>query len=282
MLTVVGVRFKRAGKVYYFDPSGFENLQTDDWVIVETSRGIEAGRVVIPPTQVAEQELGGRLKPIQRRADWRDLTEMERFRLKESEALKTARDKARQYNLPIKVVHAEYNFDGSRLTISFSSERRVDFRELIKDLARVLRTRVEMRQIGVRDEAKLLDGIGRCGLTLCCSTWLSDFPRVSIKTAKNQDLPLNPSEISGVCGRLLCCLTYEDEQYTVIKGELPRVGTKLTSARGSGTVTAINAVRESVTITLENGETIEVTTQALRELAERKEALARGTEKKKP
>jgi cell fate regulator YaaT (PSP1 superfamily) len=280
MLTVIGVRFKRAGKVYYFDPTGFEELRTEDWVIVETSRGVEAGRVVIPPTQVPEQEFNSRLKPIQRRADWRDLTEMERFRLRQPDILMTVREKARQYDLPIKVVRVEYSFDGSRLTIFFSSERRVDFREVIRDLTRSLRTRIEMRQIGVRDEAKLLDGVGRCGLTLCCSTWLPDFPRVSIKTAKNQDLPLNPSEISGVCGRLLCCLTYEDEQYTAVKGELPKIGTKLISAKGSGTVTAVNVVQEAVTVTLENGETIEVTAEALRELAERKEAITRAGDRK--
>ncbi len=282
MAIVVGIRFKRAGKVYYFDPSTMEDLRVDDWVIVETTRGVEAGRVVIPPTTVTEQDLPGRLKRVQRRADWRDLTEMERFRLKEPEAVKVARERARQYDVPIKVVRSEYSFDGSRLTIFFSSERRVDFRELVKDLARVLRTRVEMRQIGVRDEAKLLDGVGKCGLSLCCSTWLPDFPRVSIKTAKNQDLPLNPTEISGVCGRLLCCLTYEDEQYTAIKHELPRIGTKLVSAKGSGTVTAVNTVREAITVALEGGEVLEITAEALRELAERQEAIAETGDKKKP
>jgi cell fate regulator YaaT (PSP1 superfamily) len=280
MSIIVGIRFKRAGKIYYFDPSGFEDLRVDEWVIVDTARGVEAGRVVIPPSHVTDEEVGGRLKPVQRRADWRDLVEMERYRLKEVEAVQTARERARLFGLPIKVVHAEYNFDGSRLTVFFNSEQRVDFREVVKDLARVLRTRVEMRQIGVRDEAKLLDGIGRCGLTLCCSTWLPDFPRVSIKSAKNQDLPLNPSEISGVCGRLLCCLTYEDEQYTAIKAGLPRIGTKLASAKGSGTVTAVNTVQESVTITMESGETMEVTAEALHELAAHRESVA-GTSSKK-
>lgn len=272
MTTIVGIRFKRAGKIYYFDPSGFGDLETDDWVIVKTSQGTEAGRVVIAPQQVVEEEIKTALKPVHRQADWRDLTEMQRLNLKAPEALATARAKVREHGLQMKPIRAEYNFDGSRLTIYFTADQRIDFRELVRDLSRTLKTRIQLRQVGARDEAKLLDGIGKCGLRQCCSTWLTDgFPRVSIKAAKNQDLPLAPSEISGNCGKLLCCLTYEDDQYTEIKGELPKIGTKLTSARGTGEVVDVNVVKEVAIIEWENGRELEVSADAFRELAERRQ-----------
>lgn len=277
MAKIVGIRFKRAGKIYYFDPSGFEDLEAGDWVIVKTTRGVEAGRVIIAPKQVVDEEIKAPLKPIQRRADWRELTEMERLRLKAPQALATVRQKVREHGLPMKPVQAEYNFDGSCLTVYFTAEKRVDFRELVKDLARTLRTRVELRQIGARDEAKLLDGFGKCGLRQCCSAWFTDgFPRVSIKTAKNQGLPLTPSEISGNCGKLLCCLTYEDDQYTAIKGELPAVGTRITTAHGTGVVTDVNVVKEVAIITWENGKILEVSAEAFRELAERRQTMRDG------
>jgi cell fate regulator YaaT (PSP1 superfamily) len=270
MTAIVGIRFKRAGKIYYFDPQGFHDLEVDEWVIVKTTRGTEAGRVVIAPQQVVEEEITTPLKPVRRRANWQDLTEMERLKLKTPEVLATARVKVKEHGLDMHPVTAEYNFDGSRLTVYFRASQRVDFRHLARDLGQTLKTRVELRQIGARDEAKLLDGIGRCGLRQCCSTWLTDgFPRVSIKAAKNQDLPLAPPEISGNCGKLLCCLTYEDDQYTAIKGELPAVGTKLVSARGSGEVVDINVVKEVAVIKWDNGHTLEVSAAALRELAER-------------
>jgi cell fate regulator YaaT (PSP1 superfamily) len=272
MARIVGIRFKRAGKIYYFDPQGFEDLEAGDWVIVKTARGTEAGRVVIAPKQVVDEEITAPLKPIQRRADWRELTEMERLRLKAPEALATARARIREHGLPMKPVRAEYNFDGSCLTIYFTAEKRVDFRELVKDLAQRMKTRIELRQVGARDEAKLLDGIGKCGLQQCCSAWMTNgFPRVSIKTAKNQGLPLAPSEISGNCGKLLCCLTYEDEQYTEIKGKLPAIGTKISTVHGTGEVTDINVVKEVAIITWENGKVFEVSVEAFRELAERKQ-----------
>lgn len=274
MTTIVGIRFKRAGKIYYFDPRGFEDLETGDWVIVKTSRGTEAGRVVIAPKQVVDGEIKTALKPIQRRADWRDLTEMERLKLKAPEALATARAKVREHGLDMKPISAEYNFNGNRLTIYFAADRRVDFRALVRDLTQTLKARVELRQVGARDEAELLDGIGKCGLRQCCSTWLTDgFPRVSIKTAKNQGLPLAPSEISGNCGKLLCCLTYEDDQYTEIKGELPEVGTKIVTAKGRGEVVDINVVKEVAIIEWENGKELEVSAEAFRELAERKNGM---------
>lgn len=277
MTAIVGIRFKRAGKVYYFDPNGFEDLQTGDWVVVKTSQGTEAGRVVIAPRQVVDKEVNTPLKPIDRRADWRDLTEMERLKLKEPEAMVTVRAKIKEYGLQMKPISAEYNFDGSRLTIYFTAEKRIDFRALVHDLTQTLKTRVELRQIGARDEAKLLDGIGKCGLRQCCSTWLTDgFPRVSIKAAKNQGLPLVPSEISGNCGKLLCCLTYEDDQYTEIKGELPAIGTRLSSAKGTGEVVDVNVVKEVAIIQWENGKLLEVSAEAFRGLVERRGNLRLG------
>lgn len=280
MAAIVGIRFKQAGKIYYFDPKGFEDVEIGDWVIVKTSRGTEAGRVVIAPRQVVDDELKAALKPIQRRATWHDLLEMERLKLKAPEALATARAKVKEHGLPMKPIAAEYNFDGSRLTIYFTAEKRIDFRALVRDLTATFKTRIELRQVGARDEAKLLDGIGKCGLRQCCSSWLADgFPRVSIKAAKNQGLPLTPSEISGNCGKLLCCLTYEDDQYTAIKGELPAVGTRFTSAKGSGQVIDINVVKEVAIIRWEDGKLLEVSAEAFRELAERRQNM--GTRKRR-
>ena len=271
MTAIVGIRFRRAGKVYYFDPRGFDDLETGDWVIVKTSQGTEAGRVIIPPTQVSDREVKSSLKPVYRRADWRDLTEMEQLRLKAPEAVATARARVKAHGLQMKPIRAEYNFDGSRLIIYFTAEKRVDFRELVRDLTKTLKTRVELRQIGARDEAKLLDGVGRCSLRQCCATWLTEgFPRVSIKAAKNQGLPLAPSEISGNCGKLLCCLTFEDAQYTQIKGELPKVGTKLWSAHGAGEVVGIRVTKEVAVIKWETGKLLEVSADAFRDLADRK------------
>lgn len=269
-MVVVGVRFKRAGKVYYFDPQPAPQLGIGDHVVVQTSRGEEVGRVVIPPTEVPDTEVVQPLKPVERRADWRDLTAMESFRLREAEALAAAKQKVREHNLPMKMVRAEYSFDGARLTIYFSAEKRVDFRDLVRDLARILRTRIELRQVGVRDEAKLLGGIDKCGLELCCSTWMTDFPRVSIKTAKTQDLPLNPPEISGVCGRLLCCLTFEQDTYVEVKGQFPKVGARLQWATGQAKVIHIDVMQSTMTLLNEaDDERYVVTADEWRELQER-------------
>ncbi len=272
-MVVVGVRFKRAGKVYYFDPQGTASLTTGDYVLVQTSRGTEVGKIVIPPTDVPENEGIQPLKPVERQADWRDLTQMESYRLREGEALGVAKQKVREHDLPMKMVRAEYSYDGTRLTIYFSAEKRVDFRELVRDLARALHTRIELRQVGVRDEAKLLGGIDKCGLELCCSSWMGDFPRVSIKTAKTQDLPLNPPEISGVCGRLLCCLTFEQDQYVAVKGQFPKVGAKLQWATGTARVAKVDVLREVMVLQNEaNEETYEVSAAEWRELQERQTA----------
>jgi cell fate regulator YaaT (PSP1 superfamily) len=261
MPLVIGVRFEPATKVYYFDPAGFENLTVGEYVIVDTSRGEEVGKVVIAPREVSDQEIVGRLKGIQRQATALDLAQLATFRYKEREALERCSQKAKEYNLPMKVVRAEYNYDGSRLVFFFVSETRVDFRELVRDLAQSFKAHIELRQIGVRDEAKLIGGIGRCGLTLCCATWLTDFNPVSIKMAKQQDLPLSPMEISGVCGRLLCCLAYENEAYTAAKARLPKQGEVIDTAHGRGRIVQVNVIKETVQVELESQVIVDVSYQ---------------------
>ena len=261
MPLVIGVRFEPAAKVYYFDPAGFENLTVGEYVIVDTARGEEVGKVVIAPREVSDQEIVGRLKGIQRQATALDLSQLATYRYKEQEALERCSQKAKEYNLPMKVVRAEYNYDGSRLVFFFVAETRVDFRELVRDLAQTFKAHIELRQIGVRDEAKLIGGIGRCGLTLCCATWLTDFNPVSIKMAKQQDLPLSPMEISGVCGRLLCCLAYENEAYTAAKARLPKQGEMIDTAHGRGKIVQVNVIKESVQVELESQVIVDVSYQ---------------------
>jgi cell fate regulator YaaT (PSP1 superfamily) len=268
MPQVIGVRFNAASKVYYFDPTGFEDLQVGEYVVVETSRGEEAGKVVIAPRQVSNEEIVGQLKEVRGKASAIDLTQMTYYRHKEQDALNRCRDKVVEHDLPMKVVRAEYNYDGSRLVFFFTSEKRVDFRKLVQDLARSFKARIELRQIGVRDEAKLLGGIGRCGLALCCSTWLTEFDPVSIKMAKQQDLPLSPMEISGICGRLLCCLAYEDEHYAQVKQELPKRGMIIDTPHGRGKVSQVNVIKETILVELETEVTVEVSHQELSELSQ--------------
>ena len=268
MPLVIGVRFNPATKVYYFDPSGFEDLVVGDYVIVETTRGEEAGKVVIAPRQVSDLEIVGRLKEVKRRASALDLTQIIHYRHREQEARARCQEKVREHNLPMKVVRAEYNYDGSRLVFFFTADKRVDFRKLVQDLARSFKARIELRQIGVRDEAKLMGGIGRCGQTLCCTTWLTEFSPVSIKMAKQQDLPLSPMEISGVCGRLLCCLSYEDESYMRAKEQMPKPGAIIDTPHGRGKVVQVNVVKESVQVELESQVMVEVSQQELLDLAQ--------------
>lgn len=263
MPLVVGIRFNSAGKVYYFDPAGFEDLGPGEYVVVETARGEEAGKVVIAPHQVSDEEIVKRLKAITRRASAVDLMQITYYQCREQEALVRCQQKAQEHNLPMKIIRAEYNYDGSRLVFFFAAEKRVDFRKLVQDLARSFKARIELRQIGVRDEAKLMGGIGRCGLTLCCATWLTEFNPVSIKMAKLQELPLSPMDISGVCGRLLCCLAYESDQYAEIKEELPKRGKVIDTPHGRGTVTQVDAIKESVYVELENEAIIEVSHEEL-------------------
>ncbi|MEO7912356.1 MAG: stage 0 sporulation family protein [Roseiflexaceae bacterium] len=250
MPVVVGIRFKDSGKTYFFDPSAVETLDQGDSVIVETVRGLELAKVARAPHPVADTEVVGELKPVIRRAEAADFERMRLLGARHDEVLDRCSEKIVEYSLPMRLVKAEYSFDGSRLTFYFTSEKRVDFRVLVRDLARTFKTRIELRQIGPRDEAKLLGGIGPCGRMLCCSTFLPDYARVSIKMAKDQDLPLNPTKISGVCGRLLCCLSYEHEQYLEIKAELPKRGAWVQTPDGPGEVVTVNVVRETVIVEL--------------------------------
>lgn len=212
MYDVVGVRFKPAGKIYYFDP-GQLSIVRDSYVIVETARGIEYGQVVVDKRSVTEDEVVLPLKNVTRIATVEDAITVESNRLRAREAMKTFREKVSLHQLEMKLVDAEYTFDRNKLIFYFTAEGRVDFRELVKDLASVFRVRIELRQIGVRDEAKILGGIGPCGRLLCCSTWMGEFDPVSIRMAKDQSLSLNPSKISGLCGRLMCCLKFENDSY---------------------------------------------------------------------
>ena len=260
---VVGIRFRPAGRIYYYDPAG-RDLKTGQWVVVESAKGLECGRVVIAPRQVEASEVSGDgLKPIQRLASEDDLRQMLAFKSKEKDVLRRCADRIEYHRLPMKLVEAEYTFDGSRLTFYFTAEERVDFRALVRDLASLFHTRIELRQIGARDHAKLLGGVGVCGKTLCCSSWLTEFNVVSIKMAKEQGLPLNTAKISGVCGRLMCCLAYENDDYIAAKQEMPAYGEILLTPSGAGRVTGINVPKETVDLTLESGA---VVTLPVREL----------------
>lgn len=257
MTEVVGVRFKRAGRVYYFDPADIE-VNEGDWVVVETGRGPELGRVVISPKQVLSSEITEPLKPVLRKAEEEDLGKRDEFKGKEREALEKCQEISSRLGLPMKFISAEYNLDGTRLTIFFSAEGRVDFRDLLKELTATCKTRIELRQVGPRDEAKLLGGYGRCGRPLCCTTYLSEFNPVSIRMAKEQDLPLNPMKISGVCGRLLCCLSHECELYHTMKEKLPLIGQRVITPMGVATVVGGNPLKETVLVQLESEATVEL------------------------
>ena len=256
MPLVVGIRFRPVTKVYYFDPTDMESLEQDDYVIVETSRGVELGVVIQPPHEVPKSEIKGKLKRVIRKATPVDLLQAEKYRSQELAARDRCEDLVKQMRLPLKVLQAEYSFDGSRLLFSFTAEQRIDFRELVKELARALKTRIEMKQVGARDETKIIDGYGRCGRRLCCSSWLTEFHPVSIRMAKRQSLPLSPSEISGQCGRLLCCLAYEDELYAEAKERLPKINTQVKTPQGVvATVRGINVIKETVLLETEGTET---------------------------
>lgn len=244
---VVGVRFKKAGKVYYFDPGEFE-LSAGANVIVETARGIEFGSVVVAPTEVAEEELVAPLKKVLRVATPEDLTQLEANREKEKKAFQIGLDKINAHGLPMKLVGVEQTFDGNKIIFYFTADGRIDFRDLVKDLAAVFRTRIELRQIGVRDEAKLMGGLGCCGRELCCCSWLADFASVSIRMAKDQNLSLNPTKISGICGRLMCCLKYENDTYEQAKEEFPEVGSRVATPQGEGRVIGINIFKKTISV----------------------------------
>ena len=255
IVIVVGIRFRPSGRIYYFDPQE-QTFSNGQYVIVETVRGVEAGRVVIASKKMAVNDLSDPLKPILHLATEDELRMLLSYKSKEKDALVRCYERVVFHKLPMKLVEAEYTFDGSRLTFYFTADERVDFRALVRDLAATFRTRIELRQIGARDQAKLQGGVGPCGKTLCCSSWITDFGIVSIKMAKEQGLPLNPSKISGVCGRLMCCLSYENDNYIQAKQQMPQIGTFLDTPSGRGKVVSINVPQNSVEVMLESGATI--------------------------
>lgn len=263
MYEVVGVRFKKAGKIYYFDPDQLA-VEKDRHVIVETARGVEYGKVVVGKKTVAETDVVLPLKKVIRIADERDATQVEENKQAAKNAFSVCQTKIKEHNLDMKLVDVEYTFDRNKIIFYFTADGRVDFRELVKDLAAVFRTRIELRQIGVRDEAKMLGGIGPCGRLLCCSTFLGDFEPVSIKMAKDQNLSLNPAKISGLCGRLMCCLKYENDNYESSKEEMPDVGDFVTTPMGEGKVVSINILDQMVQVYL--SETTRVMQFALEEI----------------
>ena len=251
MIKIVGVRFRKAGKIYYFDPAGME-IETGTHVIVETARGIEFGTVMIPPREMEEDGVVQPLKPVIRIATEADEITEQKNKEKEKEAFQICLEKIAKHKLEMKLVEAEYTFDNNKLLFYFTADGRIDYRELVKDLASVFRTRIELRQIGVRDETKILGGIGICGRPLCCSTHLSEFIPVSIKMAKEQNLSLNPTKISGVCGRLMCCLKNEEETYEYLNSRLPNVGDHVTTIEGlKGEVQSVSVLRQLVKVIVE-------------------------------
>ena len=248
MVKVIGVRFRRVGKIYYFDPLDMD-IKQGDHVIVETARGVEYGYVVLGIREVAEDKVILPLKPVLRIATPKDDEQELNNKAKEKDAFKICLEKIKKHGLEMKLIDAEYTFDNNKVLFYFTADGRIDFRELVKDLAAVFKTRIELRQIGVRDETKILGGIGICGRPLCCSTYLSEFVPVSIKMAKEQSLSLNPTKISGVCGRLMCCLKHEQDTYEYLNEKLPNVGDFVRTIDGNkGEVMSVNVLRQKVKI----------------------------------
>ncbi len=250
MKNIIGVRFKNMGKLYYFDAAGY-TLNVGDAVIVETSRGLECGEVGMANRDVAEEDIIQPLRPVVRPATPEDIRRVEENAAREEEALKVCAERITAHGLDMKLISAECAFDGSKILFYFTAEGRVDFRNLVKDLASTFHTRIELRQVGVRDEAKMLGGLGICGRPLCCSQFLSDFHPVSIRMAKDQGLSLNPTKISGTCGRLMCCLKYEQEAYTSLLKTTPRQGALVNTAEGHGTVVDVNLLTGALKVRLE-------------------------------
>lgn len=248
MTKVIGVRFRKAGKVYYFSPGEME-IKTGEYVIVETARGIEYGHVVLGTHEVDDKKVIQPLKPVIRMATEADEEIEKRNKEKEKEAFKICLEKIKKHELDMKLIDTEYTFDNNKVLFYFTADGRIDFRELVKDLASVFKTRIELRQIGVRDETKIVGGIGICGRPLCCASYLSEFIPVSIKMAKEQNLSLNPTKISGICGRLMCCLKYEEETYEELNGRLPNIGDYVTTDDGlKGEVHSVSILRQLVKV----------------------------------
>ena len=255
MIEVIGVRFKKAGKIYYFDPAE-EDISLNSYVIVETVRGVEFGKVVIQNKQVDEEDVVLPLKKVIRVADEKDKLTVLENQEEAKRAFDICTTKIKEHQLDMNLVEAEYTFDRNKIIFYFTSDGRVDFRELVKDLAAMFKTRIELRQIGVRDEAKMLGGIGPCGRMLCCSTFLGDFEPVSIKMAKDQNLSLNPAKISGLCGRLMCCLKYENDEYESAKRELPDMGEAIKTPYGKGKVVGLNILEKLIQIEIPEKERV--------------------------
>lgn len=266
MTKVVGVRFRNVGKIYYFSPKEY-HIKTGDHVIVETARGVEYGKVVLAPREVPEEEVVHPLKEVLRVATPEDDKKEEQNRIKEKDAFKICQKKIKEHGLEMKLIDAEYTFDNNKVLFYFTADGRIDFRQLVKDLASIFKTRIELRQIGVRDETKILGGIGICGRCLCCHTYLSEFAPVSIKMAKEQNLSLNQTKISGVCGRLMCCLKNEQETYEELNKKLPGIGDTVTTPEGlSGTVQSVNVLRQRVKIIVEINDEKEIQEYPVSEL----------------
>ena len=253
MIKVVGVRFKKAGKIYYFDPADM-NIQKDTYVVVETARGIEFGECVIGIKEINENDIVSPLKSVLRIATNEDIEKHFKNKDKEKDAFDICLKKIQEHGLTMKLIDVEYTFDNNKVIFYFTADGRVDFRDLVKDLATIFKTRIELRQIGVRVEAKMLGGLGPCGRPMCCSSFLGDFASVSIKMAKEQNLSLNPTKISGICGRLMCCLNYEQSTYEDIRKRMPKVGSIVKTSEGTGEVFSNNIVKESIKVKLKKGE----------------------------
>lgn len=266
MTKIIGVRFRTAGKVYYFDPKNME-IKRGQHVIVETARGTEYGHVVVGTKEVSREEVVQPLKPVIRVATAEDDEHARRNREKEREAMAICHQKIIRHNLDMKLIDAEYTFDNNKILFYFTADGRIDFRELVKDLAVVFKMRIELRQIGVRDETKILGGVGICGRPLCCHTYLSEFAPVSIKMAKEQNLSLNPTKISGVCGRLMCCLKNEEETYEYLNSRLPNVGDRVTTVDGlKGEVQSVSVLRQLVKVIVDMGDEKEIREYPVRQL----------------
>ncbi len=266
MIKIIGVRFRNVGKIYYFNPKELD-VKTGDYVIVETARGVEYGHVVLGPKEVDEEKVIQPLKDVIRIATKKDREKEENNRRKEKEAYEICQKKIRKHGLEMKLIDAEYTFDNNKVLFYFTADGRIDFRELVKDLAAVFKTRIELRQIGVRDETKILGGIGICGRPLCCHTYLSEFAPVSIKMAKEQNLSLNPTKISGVCGRLMCCLKNEQETYEYLNRKLPGLGDRVITPEGlKGEVHSVNVLRQLVKVLVDAGDEKEIREYPVEEL----------------
>lgn len=253
MKKIIGVRFKKPGKIYFFDPGDLE-INKNDNVIVETTMGEEIGIVIVPKREIQEEKMATPLKKVIRVANKNDLDSLEKYKKKEPEALRICKEKIKKYKLDMNLIDVEYKFDGSKILFYFTADGRIDFRELVKDLASVFRTRIELRQIGVRDEVKRIGGNGVCGRELCCCTFLNNFETVSIKMAKEQNIALNPSKISGNCGRLMCCLKYEQDVYSEKLSRLPKVGALVKTEAGEGIVEGVEVLKEVLKVKIKDGD----------------------------